>query len=178
MKARIENGRTKIYGKLPSKYRSATLNIAGGFHRADKEVLESEGFFNVEIPDYDQDTQKLGTLFFDNNRKIFTYTVEEDESVDIESIRESKLKEFNEILEKQMTPALMYGVLEKLAMGEDISLETRNLIVKLRDREIRIKNKIKAITDVKKLKKFSFDQSEIAMSKEALKAQRDKDKQK
>lgn len=166
MKANNINGTIKLFGQLPNQWRNQ-LN----FRKSTIEVQEQEGFFDVVTPEFDFDIQKLGNIYFDADASVFTYPII-DQVLDIEAIRAEKHEVFQQILEQEMTPALMFGVLEKLAMGEPIPQETIATITALRNREAQVKSDIDSETDVNKLTKFGFDKEEIDQSKELLKAGR------
>jgi hypothetical protein len=77
MKARNENGTIILYPVLPINYGSETLGCPlVDFNTMPTEVHESEGFFDVVVPEFDGYTQQLSPIFFDQENKIFTYTVE------------------------------------------------------------------------------------------------------
>ncbi len=97
MKARYENGQVKFYSKLPSKYVSETLNIAGGFHLLPTEIHEQEGFFDVVKPEYDVVIQELGPIYFDETIRVFTYPVV-DRVFDLEELKSNLMAEFDVVL--------------------------------------------------------------------------------
>ncbi len=57
MKARNENRQIKLFSKVPSEWKSY-LN----FDKAEDELLQAEGFFDVEIPNIDHETEYLGGI--------------------------------------------------------------------------------------------------------------------
>ncbi len=71
MKAKEINGQIKTYNRLPKSYG----NIMGGFDLLPDNELQSFGFYNVVIPDIDNDVQELGDLTFDQNLNAYTYQV-------------------------------------------------------------------------------------------------------
>ncbi len=71
MKAKEINGQIKTYNRLPKSYG----NIMGGFDLLPDNELQSFGFYNVVIPDIDNDVQELGDLTFDQNINAYTYQV-------------------------------------------------------------------------------------------------------
>lgn len=77
MKARNENNTIVLYPELPIHYSSATLGTPlVDFRTMSDDIHESEGFFDVIIPDFDYYTQKLGKIYWDEVNKIFTYPIE------------------------------------------------------------------------------------------------------
>lgn len=77
MKAKEVDGRIKIFNRLPSKYVSEIMNIAGGFHLLPIEIHEAEGFFDLIEPAFDPAKQRLGDIYFDDVNEVFTYSVED-----------------------------------------------------------------------------------------------------
>ena len=76
MKAKLENGIVVYYNQLPTTYKSDTLGLVlAGFETLDKDVIESEGFYDVVTPDYDVYTEELSDIYFDDINKVFTYNI-------------------------------------------------------------------------------------------------------
>ena len=72
MKAKLENGIVVYYNQLPTTYKSDTLGLVlAGFETLDKDVIESEGFYDVVTPDYDVYTEELSDIYFDDINKGF-----------------------------------------------------------------------------------------------------------
>lgn len=104
MKAKNENGQIKLYATLPSKYKSDTLNVAGGFDKMSDKVHKAEGFFDLVIPDpstYDTKLKTLGEIYFDSVNNVFTYLIA-DIQIDIEAKRTQLYEE-------------LYGVLDEIS---------------------------------------------------------------
>ena len=78
MKARIESGSIVKYKKIPSEFKG-TKHYIGGFHNASIEEHESEGFYDVVTPSYNQNTKELGELEWDSDNSVFTYIVKDIE---------------------------------------------------------------------------------------------------
>ena len=70
MKARNENGEIRIYGKLPSKYKSNLRNIAGGFDKLSTDIHEEEGFFDVE-EEVVEEYETQGEIYWDEVQNKF-----------------------------------------------------------------------------------------------------------
>ena len=75
MKAKTENGTIKTYKNLPSEYKKSDGSVILNFNKASKEVLEAEGFYDLVKPSYDPQTQNRGGLQWDEEKKIFTFSV-------------------------------------------------------------------------------------------------------
>lgn len=81
MWAKNENGQIKVFGSLPSKYKSDSVNCAGGFDKMPVTTHEQEGFYPLITPSISE-TEKLGGLYFDEENKVFTYKVEKKTDMD------------------------------------------------------------------------------------------------
>ena len=72
MKAVQINGSIKIYSRTPKTWG----NVIGGFNLLSDSDLQSYGFYNVIIPEYNSSTQKLSDIEFDSENNVYTYPVE------------------------------------------------------------------------------------------------------
>ena len=72
MKARENNnGNIKIYNSVPKSWGA----IICGFDTLSDSELETHGFYNVEYPsDYDVVIHNLGSLSFDSDNSVFSYS--------------------------------------------------------------------------------------------------------
>jgi hypothetical protein len=74
MKARQIDGNIVTYKTLPSTW-SGSNGYIMNFRYASKEVLETEGFYDVVMASYDPLTQNRSGIAWDDKKKIFTNTV-------------------------------------------------------------------------------------------------------
>jgi hypothetical protein len=166
----IENNEIVKSG-IPRKFTRQNGELFCGGYQNKTSIHFEDGWREEVIPDFDGELEYLGGIYYDEVNEVVTYHVIpiDFDSMDIEEIRAEKHDEFMGILESEMTPALMFGVIDKLAMGEPIPAETIAVITALRTREAQVKADIDAITDTKALKQFGFDRTEIEQSKKLLK---------
>ena len=71
MKAIQINGSIKTYSKLPKTWGT----VIGGFDLLSDSDLQSYGFYDVVIPEYNSNIQTLGDIEFDSNNNVYTYPV-------------------------------------------------------------------------------------------------------
>lgn len=71
MKAIQINGSIKIYSKLPKTWGT----VIGGFNLLSDSDLQSYGFYDIVVPEYNSSTQTLGDIEFDSNNNVYTYSV-------------------------------------------------------------------------------------------------------
>ena len=71
MKAIEINGSIKQYSSVPKSWG----NVIGGFDLLSDSELETHGFYDVEYPsDYDVQIHNLGSLSFDSDNSVFSYS--------------------------------------------------------------------------------------------------------
>jgi len=72
MKAiQLEDG-IKLFYSIPKSWGS----VVGGFDTLSDTDLESYGFYHVEIPASNSNTEVLGGIFWDSSNSVFTYPIE------------------------------------------------------------------------------------------------------
>ena len=134
-------------------------------------IVRGIKFVEIDEPSFDKETERLVNERYDSVSNKVIYDVS-DIDIDLETERAKKHKEFENILYRDMTPALMFAVIEKLAFGDPIPPELIATLTALRTREAQVTTDIDAITDPKLMRKFKFNQVEIEQGKEALKSAR------
>jgi hypothetical protein len=125
----------------------------------------------VDEPEFDYEVEELQNERYDPDLNKVIYDVV-DLPIDLETERAKKHAEFENILYSEMTPALMFAVIEKLALGDPMPPELITTLTALRAREVQVTAEINTITDPKELKKYKFNPVEIEEGKEALKSTR------
>jgi hypothetical protein len=89
MKAIEINGIIKVYSKLPNSWKG----VMGNFSKLSDEEIKAYGFYDVVIPEYNIRSEKLSDIFWDENNKIFTYTVSDIEyNETIEKFKQAKIE--------------------------------------------------------------------------------------
>ena len=72
MKAVQINGSIKTYSRTPKTWG----NVIGGFDLLSDSDIQSYGFYNVVIPEYNSSIQTLGDIEFDSDNNVYTYPVQ------------------------------------------------------------------------------------------------------
>ncbi len=169
MKARLESNQIRSYNKLPSRYRSETLNIAGGFNKMPIQIHEQEGFFNLITPDFDFDIQKLGEVYFDEETKVFTYPLIAIVFPSLDAAKTTKIRELKDAV-KDLYTAIQSYITEKQIHGETIPVAVKNKIKSIRTKYLLIKSQINALTTVVEVIKFELPYEAIESLKKQLEA--------
>ena len=115
MKARIENEQVKVYGTLPKDFKHY-LNFA----EADESLLKSEGFYDLITPEYDPEKQRLGDIFFDEEKEIFIYPVVDLTSEELEEEMIQQIESMADSAESRIDMKLLLKLLsDKLTAATD-----------------------------------------------------------
>lgn len=113
MKAIKINGKIKVYTKLPKNWKNFS-----GFENASPELLAQEGFFDVVEPTYDQELQRLGEIFFDEMKKVFTYPIVNILQKELDDRKSCKLENLDNQFDQNAAKRLLRKVAEPILTDE------------------------------------------------------------
>ena len=87
MKAIQIEGKIKVYNPLPNSWKG----VMGNFSKLSDEEIKAYGFYDVVVPEYNRNSEKLSDIFWDADNKVFTYTVSDTEwDQTLEELKEIK----------------------------------------------------------------------------------------
>ena len=94
------NGTIKIYSTVPKSWG----NIIGEFNNLSDSELETHGFYNIEYPsDYDSQIHKLGSLTFDSDNSVFSYSKTNKEwSQSVSELKAQKISNLKSIYKSKL----------------------------------------------------------------------------
>lgn len=167
MKARLENGKIKLYGSLPTRYRSDNLNIAGGFEKMGSEVHEAEGFFDLVLPVYDNDVEQFGEIYFDEANQVYTYPIEDIILPTLEEAKATKIAELKSSVTELYQSVQAY-ITEKQIHDEIIPSGVKTKIKSIRLKYNEFKTEINALQTVVEVVKFKLPYDVIENLKSQL----------
>ena len=91
MYAKETNKKIKTYNVLPSNYNGKKYYLSG-FNLLSDDELADEGFYKVEIPEYDSRVQELKDLKFNKTKGKFVYSLKNKTfSESVSELKEQKL---------------------------------------------------------------------------------------
>ena len=91
MYAKETNKKIKTFNTLPSTYRGKKYYMTG-FNLLSDNELADEGFYKVEVPEYDSMVQELKDLKFNKTKSKFIYSVKNRTfSESVSELKEQKL---------------------------------------------------------------------------------------
>jgi hypothetical protein len=104
MKAREHNGNITTYNSLPETWNGSDGHIMN-FRNASTEVVEAEGFFDVQNPDgYDGRIHDLTDLTFDSEDNVFVYSKEDKTwSETLAELKASKITSLKSIYNSELS---------------------------------------------------------------------------
>ena len=87
MKAIQIEGKIKVYNPLPNSWKG----VMGNFSKLSDEEIKAYGFYDVVVPEYNKNSEKLSDIFWDADNEVFTYTVSDNEwDQTLEELKEIK----------------------------------------------------------------------------------------
>lgn len=167
MKARNENGTIKVYAILPSKYKSESLNIAGGFYKLSVQIHEQEGFFDLKEPVIDYDIEERGEIYFDDANQIFKHSITPKVLPTLEEAKAQKITQLKSAV-KGLYQSIQWYVEMLRADNETIPVAVTDKIKLIRTKYEQIKTEINVLTDVVEVIKYQLPLDAIASLQEQL----------
>ena len=162
MKARLENNEIRIYGDLPSKYKSDTLNVAGGFNELPDEIHESEGFFPVIITGYDSLLFRLGELYFDPDERVYKYALVST-GITVEKLKADFFDRFDEVQDEFER---LISRCERIYGREDEGLNAA--IAQIVAIQAKTVADVKAFTTIEEMRNYSIREQDVEYLKSLL----------
>ena len=147
MKARQENGQIVKYKKVPSTYTKSNGAVILNFNKAATETLEAEGFYDVEIDNFDPRTEGLRPIEWDATNNVFKVT-KETKTLDktLAEYKEARIAELDKLLAKELGPTDWHYIkaqeVSSYTVPSEVVTERTNLRTKHTERE----NEINALT--------------------------------
>ena len=123
MKALQINGSIKTYSRIPKTWG----NVIGGFDLLSDSDLQSYGFYDVVIPEYNSSTQTLGDIEFDSENNVYTYPVQNLTWPEtLNELKETKIASLKSVYKSKLTETDWYIIRtqEGVAAPQEI-LDTR-----------------------------------------------------
>jgi len=140
MKAIEINGTIKVYSKLPNSWKG----VMGNFSKLSDEEIKAYGFYDVVTPEYNSNSEKLSDIFWDENNKIFTYTIIDIEwPQTIEKFKQTKIEgiKINALSKLNKTDWYITRKAEKnIDIPEAITVERNAIREQVNTKEIEINN--------------------------------------
>lgn len=105
MKAVQINGSIKTYSITPKTWG----NVIGGFDLLSDSDLQSYGFYDIVIPEYNSSTQTLGDIEFDSDNNVYTYPVQNlTWSETLSELKEAKIASLKSIYKSKLAETDWY----------------------------------------------------------------------
>jgi len=145
MKAIEINGEIKIYNTLPKSW-DGNKHYVGGFNNLSDADLKSEGFYDVIVPEYDSRVAKLSSIYFDSNKEVFTYDIEDitwNES--LSELKENAIKELKQNAYVKLSLTDWY-IIRKYEEGIDVPSSVSTERANIKSNVVTKEGEINALT--------------------------------
>jgi len=119
MKAIEINGEIKIYNKLPNSWKG----VMGNFSKLSNEEIKEYGFYDVVMPNFDNQIEELGNMFFKESIDAYTYPVNEKNILEtLEQLKENKKNQLKFNVKNKLKETDWYYI-RKLQRNIDVPAE-------------------------------------------------------
>ena len=116
----------------------------GNFSKLSDEEIKAYGFYDVVTPEYNSNSEKLSDIFWNENNKIFTYTIIDIEwPQTIEKFKQTKIEDIkiNALSKLNKTDWYITRKAEKnIDIPEAITVERDTIREQVNTKEIEINN--------------------------------------
>ena len=152
MYAKEINKKIKTFNVLPSNFNGKKYYLTG-FNLLSDDELAEEGFYKVEIPDYDSRVEELKDLKFNKTKSKFIYSVKNRTfSESVSELKEQKLLQLKVRRDILLEPSRNLA-LEAFETGKELAQEIkdeRDAIRKQYDDDVVALNKLTKKLDIVK----------------------------
>ena len=152
MYAKEINKKIKTFNVLPSNFNGKKYYLTG-FNLLSDDELAEEGFYKVEIPDYDSRVEELKDLKFNKSKSKFIYSVKNRTfSESVSELKEQKLLQLKVRRDILLEPSRNLA-LEAFETGKELAQEIkdeRDAIRKQYDDDVVALNKLTKKLDIVK----------------------------
>lgn len=132
MKAIQINNEIKVYSKLPKTWKNH-LN----FDKASVELQQQEGFYDVVQPVIDPELHRLGEIYWDKTKQVFTYPVIDIPQTELNASKQQQLaakdEEFDISTVKRLLRTLVQTILEKTVVTKQDIADLSTLYLQYRE---------------------------------------------
>tara|TARA_R100000742_G_C4255432_1_gene73383 strand:- start:543 stop:1004 length:462 start_codon:yes stop_codon:yes gene_type:complete len=119
MKAIEINGEIKVYNELPGSWKG----VMGNFSKLSEEEIKAYGFYDVVMPDFDNQLEELGNIFFNESIDAYTYPVNEKNILEtLDQLKENKKNQLKFNINNKLKETDWYYI-RKLQRNIDIPAE-------------------------------------------------------
>tara|TARA_A100001011_G_C14257443_1_gene820708 strand:- start:994 stop:1449 length:456 start_codon:yes stop_codon:yes gene_type:complete len=151
MKAIEINGEIKVYNKLPNSWKG----VMGNFSKLSEEEIQEYGFYDLIIPEYNQRTQELGEIYFENN-KYYYKVLEKTWDETLDKLKEMKLNELNYNTKSKLKNTDWYYI-RKLDRNIDVPQEVEDSRTTILNNHNEHETAINALTKKENVVKYEFE---------------------
>ena len=129
-RVKVINGKPVVFNKLPEVWQGINGHYLN-FDKMSEDIWLENEFFELKLPEYNPENQKLVNLYFNEIEKFYTYKVKDLEQ--ISELDKEKNKKIASLRENSKIETITNSVLEK-----EIEIKKLDTIDKVKDFDITI----------------------------------------
>ena len=129
-RVKVINGKPVIFNKLPEVWQGINGHYLN-FDKMGEDIWLENEFFELKLPEYNSENQKLVNLHFVPGKNIYTYNVKDLEK--ISELDEEKNKKIASLKENSKVDIIVNSVIEK-----EIEIQKLDTIDKVKNFDITI----------------------------------------
>ena len=129
-RVKVINGKPVVFNKLPEVWQGINGHYLN-FDKMGEDIWLENEFFELKLPEYNPENQKLVNLQFDRGRNVYTYDVKDLKQ--ISELDKEKNKKIVSLRENSKIETILNSVFEK-----EIEIKKLDTIDKVKDFDITI----------------------------------------
>ena len=155
-RVKVINGKPVVFNKLPEVWQGVKGHHLN-FDKMGEDVWLENEFFELKLPNYNPDKQKLVNLHFDGEKKLYTYDVKDLDvpKNTLKTLKENKIKQLKQNGHQLLLPTDWYvirEVAEKKSIPDKIKEQRKAIYDSINKKEA----EINSLNTIKKVEEFDI----------------------
>ena len=155
-RVKVINGKPVVFNKLPEVWQGINGHYLN-FDKMGEDIWLENEFFELKLPEYNPENQKLVNLQFDSGRNVYTYDVKDLDvpGSTLESSKENKIKQLKQNGYQLLLPTDWYvirEVAEKKSIPDKIKEQRKAIYDSINKKEA----EINSLNTIKKVEEFDI----------------------
>ena len=149
-------GTITVSNGIPNKFKWSGGYVAGNGSNIPMGKLKAMGWKDVITPEYDNELQELGEIYFDSPNNSFTYPVIDKKiSKTLSQLKEEKLSRIKEWASSELKQT-DWAIIRKLDTGKEIPASIQEHRDEVRSTMSTLEDSLNSLTKKKDVIKFTF----------------------
>ena len=155
-RVKVINGKPVVFNKLPEVWQGINGHYLN-FDKMNEDVWLENEFFELKLPEYNPESQKLVNLHFDSENNIYTYDVK-DLDVSGSTLKSSKESKINQLKQDghQLLLSTDWYVIREVAEKKSIPDKIKEQRKAIYDSINKKEAEINSLNTIKKVEEFDI----------------------